>query len=253
MLSWYLKRTSPLPAAALVPSMMPLQVGDEKAAWMPASAPYVRCWLASYRTARIFTGEKVTMMSTVPALPDTVHPYGWPAAKLLPTEVIVPMGLASPVPLLNLPDICRSGQRIVALVLTSMKRWLCPLPENEAKLPPGMTVQVAVAAATWATLPAIVSSEAAAVEGTGSRPSFARPIALALGWDPAPIIPTPGGGPQATDEPSGRRPPGPHRSLGCSNGASIDQSGAVRIGRQLRMAASRLSHVGDVAALRSNQ
>jgi hypothetical protein len=39
---------------------------------------------------------------------------------------------------------------------------LCPLPENEAKLPPGVTVQVAVAAATWATLTAIVSSEAAA-------------------------------------------------------------------------------------------
>ena len=61
---------------------------------------------------------------------------------------------------------------ISMLVLTSMKRWLCPLPENEAKLPPGVTVQVAVAAATGATLTAIVSSQAAAIEAamnTGVR------------------------------------------------------------------------------------
>jgi hypothetical protein len=116
-------------------------------------------------------------MSTDPAVLDTVQPYGWPAAKLLPTAVIVPTGLASPVPLLNRPDICRSGQRIFAPVLESMKRWLCPLPEKEAKLPPGVTVHVAVAAATGATLTATVSSETAAIEaaiGAGVRMSGSK-------------------------------------------------------------------------------
>src|SRR5262249_1815028 len=76
-LSSYLKRTSPLPAVALVPSRTPLHVkllSPEKVAWIPTNAPYVRPRVASYRTARKPMGEKVTLIG--PLLGPTVQVYG---------------------------------------------------------------------------------------------------------------------------------------------------------------------------------